>query len=382
MGLYLSNPRDLGLVVKIFREEASMGLKFIGSVNRSLTGIDVSSSAVKLLEFDRKNDQIVLKSLAVSQLNDHASDEGGKVDSLPIINSIKTARSQSKTQSVNAAILVSGASVATKEITMDAGLSDSDMESQAWVEASNHFPDLIENLSLDFQILGINKDDHSRIDVMLVACRQNKIEEQVDLIEEGGFKAKIVDVDFYALQRASQLITNDLMTTDDNKTIAFINIGKKNATFIVLRNGQLVFSKAQAVSVSQMYSQACQKIEVDNWLLGYAAKAGSLDVAAADELLALMVPSVVVQMRQFLQYFYSENSENHVDQIVLSGEAAILKGIGDRVAEQIHTPVLIANPFKNMEFSKKIQADFANNIAPAFMLCGGLALRGMQNDQY
>lgn len=359
-----------------------MRLNFLGSGNRSLTGVDISSSAVKLVEFSKKNDRIVLESLAVTPMANHSRDEAGAVDSLPVITSIKSARVQSKTRSTHAAILVSGATVATKEITMDAGLSDSEMESQAWVEASNHFPDLIENLSLDFQMLGINKDDNSRIDVMLVACRQNKVEEQVELIEEAGFKTKIVDVDFYALQRAASLIASDMASDADNKTVALINIGKKNATFIVLRNGQLVYSKAQSISVSQMYEQACQKIAVDNWLVGYASKVDSLDSEATNGLLELMVPSVVVQMRQLLQYFYSESSNNHIDQIIFSGEAAVLRGIGERVAEQVNIPVVVANPFKNVELSQQIQGDFARTIAPAFMLCGGLALRGVQDDQY
>lgn len=355
-----------------------MHLPWFKSKPRPLVGVDISSSAVKLLDLEQQGGQFILKHFSVVPLPVGAVAEGEICDSVAVSYGVEKAREFSQTPLTEAAGVVLGSSVMIKQVTMSAGLNEADIESTAWVEANKHFPDIINDMNLDFQILGQHANDPQLIDVLLVACRKDKVEQRIEALSEGGFKTQVIDVDYYALERASQLVSNQLINGGDKQTIAFINLGIYNASLIVIKDHQLIYSRSQAFNGKHLIDLLKSKLEIDDWLMSFAERCESLDQNHLKELVDLITPQLVPNIRQLLQFYYSAENQQTVDQVVLSGECAVVPNIAGQLSEQLALPTTVADPFKQMDI--QVLSGTPNQIrvtSPAFMVCAGLALRGL-----
>ena len=121
---------------------------------------------------------------------------------------------------VHAASAVSGQTVITKIIYMDVALNEQELASQIEIEADSLIPYPLDEVSLDFESLDINESDPSKINVLLSAARTESVEARVAALEAGGFEAKVIDVESYAISRAYDLILSQLPADAANKVIA------------------------------------------------------------------------------------------------------------------------------------------------------------------
>ena len=91
-------------------------------------------------------------------------------------NAIRNVVSQSKTKVKAVAAAVAGSSVITKVIDMPAGLSEDDMESQIELEADQYVPYPLEEVNLDFEVIGPSEKNPDTVDVLLAACRSENVD--------------------------------------------------------------------------------------------------------------------------------------------------------------------------------------------------------------
>lgn len=352
-----------------------MNLPWITGHRKSLVGIDISSASVKLVQLEVSGDAYQLTHFARVPLKEGAMVEGEIYDMIAVSEAVEAARLEAKSTIPNAATAVFGSSVMIKQVTMNAGLCESDMESQTWVEANKHFPELINDIKLDFQILGINEKDASLIDVLLVASRSDKVEQRVEVLSSAGMKPKVIDVDYYANYRATQLLSDQVIDGGDNKSVAYIHLGIYNASLLVIDNHNLVYTRSQTFNGSSIVDLAKQQIGVKDWVHGYMYKACELTADDRQALVNVIAPGLVPNIRQFLQFFYSASSHDVVDQVVLSGECTLVPELGREIGEQLMIPTVIANPMQNIEIDSHLNEEVIRALGPAMMLCTGLAMR-------
>jgi len=109
-----------------------------------LVGLDISSTAVKLLELSRSGDRYRVESYAVEPLPPNSVVEKSVTDAEAVGEAVRRAVKRSGTRARHAAVAVAGSSVITKIIPMPASLSDSDMEAQIELEADQYIPSPLE----------------------------------------------------------------------------------------------------------------------------------------------------------------------------------------------------------------------------------------------
>ena len=107
---------------------------------------------------------------------------------------------KSGTRVKTAACAVSGAAVITKVISMPSALSEDELETQIRLEADQYIPYPLEEVKLDFEVLGSSEREPDRVDVLLAASRNDNVEVLVAALETGGLIAKVVDVEAFALE--------------------------------------------------------------------------------------------------------------------------------------------------------------------------------------
>jgi type IV pilus assembly protein PilM len=161
----------------------------------SLLGIDISSSAVKLLELSRKRGQVWVESYAVEPLPLDIVTES-KIKDVEILGeAIKRAVKRAGARAKKAVAAVAGSEVITKVISVPAALSEREMESYIELEAEQYIPYPLEEVNLDFQVLDSTEENAEMREVLMAACRSETVDARVAALELAGLKPIVMDVE-------------------------------------------------------------------------------------------------------------------------------------------------------------------------------------------
>jgi len=342
-----------------------------------LVGIDISATAVKLLELSRSGARYRVESYAVEPLPSNSVVDKNISDVEAVGEAIGRGVKKSGTKTKQAAAAVAGSAVITKIINMPANLSEDDMESQIQVEADQYIPFPLEEVSMDFEVLGPTENAAERVDVLLAASRSDNVDVRVAALEVGGLTAKVIDVEAFALENTVRLLAEDLFGAEaEGKIVAVADVGATVTTFSVLENMKIVYSREQAFGGSQLTEEIQRRYGLSYEEAGLAKRQGGLPENYEPEVLEPFKESMAQQIGRAQQFFYSSSQISNIDHLFIAGGCASIPGIAEVVEERIGLPTAIANPFANMAVASKIPAQALANDAPALMVACGLALRG------
>lgn len=337
-------------------------------------GVDISSTAVKLIELSESGGRYRVESYAVVPLPPGAVVEKNITQIEPVGEVLVKALAQSKSKLTHAAAAVAGSSVITKVIQMEAGLKDDEMEAQITLEADQYIPYPLEEVALDFEVLGQARDNEDQVDVLLAACRKENVESRVDTLDVAKLEVKVVDIEAYAIERAFGLLKNQLDYTD-GQTVAIVDIGSTVTSLVVLSEGRTIYTREQLFGGKQLTEEIQRRYGLSEEEAGRAKKEGGLPEDYEAEVLAAFRDAVVQQITRALQFFFSASRYNDVDGIVLAGGVASMAGLAELVQNKLGTPTTVANPFANMAVSARVNATALSEDAPSLMVACGLALR-------
>jgi type IV pilus assembly protein PilM len=342
--------------------------------NAPVIGVDISSTAVKLLQLSQTGGRFRVEHYAVEPLPPNAVVEKNIVEVEAVGEAIKRALGRSGTRTRHAAAAVAGSAVITKVIPMQANLGEDEMEDQILVEAAQYIPYPIEEVSLDFEVLGPVKDNPEMIQVLLAASRSENVEVRQSALELGGLSAKIMDVEAFAMENAFRLISDQLSVPKD-ALVALVDVGATMTTLNVLRSQRSIYTREQVFGGKQLTDEVMRRYGLSYEEAGLAKRQGGLPESYEVEVLEPFKEAMVQQVSRLLQFFYAGSEFNRVDQIVLAGGCASIPGIAEMVEEQIGVLTVVANPLANMSLSSRVQAQALAQDAPALMIACGLALR-------
>lgn len=349
-----------------------MGL--FGNTKTPLVGVDISSTAVKLLQLTESGGRYRVEHYAVEPLPPNAVVEKNIVEVEAVGEAIKRAVSRSGARAKASAAAVPGSSAITKVIPMQGDLDPDAMEDQVQVEASNYIPFPIEEVALDFEVLGPVPNNPEMVNVLLAASRQENVEIRQSALELGGIPAKVIDVEVFAMENAFKLVADQLSVPRD-AVVALVDIGATMTTLNVLRQQRSIYTREQVFGGKQLTDEVMRRYGLSYEEAGQAKRQGGLPESYEVEVLEPFKEALVQQVSRLLQFFYAGSDHNRVDQVVLAGGCASISGIANLVEEQIGVPTIVANPLANMQLGPRVQAHALAQDAPALMIACGLALR-------
>lgn len=341
---------------------------------RPLVGLDISSSAVKLLELSRSGSRYRVESYMVRPLPPNTVVEKNVGDLAALSDTIQTLVQQAKPKTKDAAVAVAGSVVITKVIEMPAGLSDQTMETQIALEADQYIPYPLDEVALDFQVIGPSRANPDVVDVLLAACRRESVDLRSQALREAGLTPKVVDVEVFAVERAFSLLAEQLEDLG-SQVVAIADIGATILTLSVLVDGRTIYTREQLFGGKQVTEEIQRRYGLSIEEAGQAKKHGGLPLDYESEVLEPFRDALVQQISRSLQFFFSSSQYNYVDHLILAGGVASMEGLRADVEDKLGLPTMVANPFANMAVSNKVNAVALANDAPAMLIAVGLALR-------
>ncbi|MBL3590760.1 MAG: pilus assembly protein PilM [gamma proteobacterium endosymbiont of Lamellibrachia anaximandri] len=352
---------------------------FFGRKNPPLIGIDISSTTIKLLELSknvgRTGAMYRVEAYGVEPLPPNAVVEKNIADVDAVGEAIRAAVSRSGTRAKQVAVAVSGSAVITKVISMPSALSDQDMESQIQLEADQYIPYPLEEVNIDFEVLGPSDKNPELVDVLLAASRSENVDDRVAAMELAGLNAAIVDVEAYAMENACTQLVDQLPERGVDQTIAVADIGATTTTLNVLHNNKIIYTREQNFGGRQLTEEIQRRYGLSLEEAGMAKRQGGLPDNYVPEVLEPFKEAMVQQVSRSLQFFFSSSAFSSVEHIVLAGGSSSIPGVDELTEEKLGTPASVANPFANMSVSSKVKPQALSADAPALMIACGLALR-------
>lgn len=339
-----------------------------------IVGVDISSTAVKLLQLSRSGDRYRVEHYAVEPLPPNAVVEKNIVEVEAVGEAISRAMARSGSKAKHAAAAVAGSAIITKTIPMPADLDEEEMESAVELEAVNYIPYPIEEVNLDFEVLGPMPGNEEMVQVLLAASRSENVETRADALKLGGLTAKVIDVEAFAIENAFSLLAGTLNAPHDG-IVALVDIGATMTTLNIIREGRSLYHREQVFGGKQLTDEVMRRYGLSYEEAGLAKRQGGLPESYEIEVLEPFKEALVQQISRLLQFFYAGSEFNRVDQIVLAGGCASIPGMSEMVEEQLGVPSTVANPLAHMTLGARVQAHALAQDAPALMIACGLALR-------
>jgi len=342
----------------------------------ALIGCDISSSSVKMVEIAETGKNLYrVERYTIEPLPRDAVVDGNIMNLDAVSDSLKRGWKRMGSGIKNLALALPSAAVITKKIIVPAGQQDNELELQVETEANQYIPFALDEVNLDFQVVGPAPNSPDDVEVLIAASRKDKIEDRVAAAEAAGLKAVVMDIESFATQTAFELIARQLPDNGNEQNIAIVDVGTAMMNLNVLRNGQSVYMREQPFGGNQLTQEIQRQFGMSPEEAEAAKRAGGLPDNYEADVLAPFLDTLGLEVARALQFFFSSTQFNEVHHILLAGGCASISGIDEIVTKRASVNTIIANPFANMALSSKIRPKHLTGEAPALMVACGLAMR-------
>ncbi|MDA8085496.1 MAG: type IV pilus assembly protein PilM [Nitrospiraceae bacterium] len=340
---------------------------------RTSFGLDIGSSCIKAVQLKEKRGGYELEFFEVVQLPPELIVDGSIIDSIRLAEALKQLVKKARIRTKNVAIGLAGhASVIIKRISLPE-MAEEELQESIKFEAEQYVPFDIEDVNVDFQILG-PKEEPGQMDVMLVAVKKDVINEYVSVVKEAGLVPAVVDVDAFALSNMHEINYE----IESGKNIALVNVGAHTINLNVVKNGVSVFTRDSAIGTSGVTEtlqkefhlpyESAEKLQRGEAVEGIGA-------AAAFEAMSRAYEDIVAEVARSLEYFHGSTMHEETSKVILSGGGALLKDFPNALAKKTGLVVSLAEPFRNISIPRRFDRAYTEEIAPIAAVAVGLALR-------
>lgn len=348
---------------------------FFGGKQEQLVGLDIGSTSIKLVELERGGGRYRVSRYAIKSLPRKAVQEHAIVDAEQVSDSIRSVVKRAGSKRKHAAIAIPGAHVMSKTIGMPSGMTDEELEQQIEFEADHYIPYPLEEVNLDFAVLGRSKQNPEEDDVLISACRRVVMDDYVATVEGAGLELKVVDVDTFAMERAFELIAEQQTGGGIAHSAAIFNIGFANMNLNVLENGTSIYTRDHSFGGNRLTKQIQKRYGLGSREAERAKRSGGLPEGYKADLLEPFMETICQEAVRALQFYYSSSGKNEVDQILLCGGGSSIPRLEELMASRSGVPTSMGNPFASMSTGIRVSADKLERDMPSMMVCCGLALR-------
>ena len=350
--------------------------RILGRQHPPMLGLDISSSSAKLVELA----QDAAGNLSLERLGTEPFEKGwitdGQIDKFDeVAEAVRRVVAKSGTRTRHVAMAMPQSAVITKKIMLPAGLREEELELQVESEANQYIPFSLDEVSLDFCVVGPAPNSPGDVEVLIAASRKDRVQDRQALAEAAGLKPVVLDIESHASRLAMTRVVAVLPNEGRDALVALFEIGADTTSLKVLRNEEMLYDRDQAFGGAQLTQLISRQY-------GFSFEEAEQKKLSADlpddyehSILAPFVDSLSQEIGRALQYFFTSTPHHKVHYVMLAGGTATLPGLKDRVTELTGFASMIVNPFDNMKIGTAIREARVRREAPSYLTACGLAMR-------
>jgi len=297
----------------------NINLDWLSAKGLPILGLDISTTAVKLVELsDAGKGMLRVERYVIEPLPKDAVTDGNIANLDQVADALRTAWKDLGTRIKNVALALPSSAVITKKILAPASLKGIDLENQVEAEANQVIPFSLDEVNLDFQVLGPSPSSPDDMQVLLAAARKEKVEDRVAAVEAAGLKALIMDVESYATQTAYEQIAHLLPHSGAGQTVAIIDVGAQNMHINILNDNESVYLREHGFGGNQLNNEISRRYGMTSEEAENAKRKGTLPESYDMEVLQPYSETLAMEIGRALQLFTTSTQYRKVDQILHS----------------------------------------------------------------
>ncbi len=344
---------------------------------KSVAGLDIGSSSIKMVELEGKANSLNLVSLGFENLPDDTIVDGQIMELNVVSDVIKSVCLANQVNADGVVTGVSGHSVIIKNIVLPAMSADELEESIDW-HAEEHIPYDLSEVSLDYQITAQNADSTH---VLIAACKRERIDTIRQAVQLSGKEPVVIDVDTFALQNCYEMN----YMPDESQVVTLLNIGASTMNVNIVKGSRSLFTRDITVGGSQ-FTDVLQRSLGLSFQQAEAVKRGvnsaaeGIEEKSIEPLMNNVTEVVAMEIQKTFDFYRAttEDNETVVQKILISGGGSKLAGLAEELSARLELPVEVLDPFRNIKVDERnFDPDYLSEIMPEMAVAVGLAMRGV-----
>jgi type IV pilus assembly protein PilM len=344
--------------------------------NPPLVGLDISTSGIKLVELTQAGKNEFCLERFASELLPRGAVVDGNIENMEqVTEAVNRVLKKSGTRARHVALGMPPASVITKKIILFGGMSEDELELQVEAEASQYIPFALDDVSLDFDVIGPAQNSPEDVEVLLAATRKEKVEDRVAVAESAGLTPIVMDVESYAARAAIDRIIAQMPNGGKGQIVALFQIGAQVTHVSILLDGQAIYEREQPFGGNQLTQDIVRAYGLSFEEAESKKRSGDLPEGYERELLEPFLENVALEVTRAIQFFFTSTPYTRIDHLFLAGGCAIIPGLVEVVADRTKISAAVVSPFKGMQLAPHVREKQLRTEAPAFLVACGLAMR-------
>ncbi len=348
---------------------------------RDLVGFDIGSSSIKLVHLKAVGGGYHLLRMGIMPLPSEVIVDGAMMNAGVVGDVLRSLLVSHKIKrNTDACTSVSGHSVIIKKILLPK-MTRVDLDETIRYDAEQYIPFDVNEVNLDFRIIGPAPDDPEQMEVLLVAVKTDMIDDYTAILSEVGLNPIIVDIDAFCIQNMFEVNYPDEL----DKAVALINIGASITTINVVHEGNSAFIRDISAG-GNLYTGEIQKRlnisfeEAEELKLGGTIEAdqsaGNVEHQEVNGIISAISDNLSDEIQRSLDFYASATSGEEISHIYLTGGTAKIYGLTEIIERKTGIPTSLLNPLRKITFNEKeFDAGYLDNISPILGVAIGLALR-------
>jgi len=342
------------------------------SKKNHLVGLDIGSKTLKVAEVVKAANGFVLKKIGFLDIAPGMIEDGFIKKPEEVADSLRQLFKAYNIKERNVAISIGGYSVIIKKILLE-HMTEDELQEKIRFEAEQYIPFDIDEVNIDFQILGENEHNPNQMNVLLVAAKKEIINDYVNLVHNAGLNLCVIDTDTFALQN---IFEANYDTPDE--LVALIDVGAVKTSINVMKNNSSVFVRDVSFGCGQINQKiieaaGCTLEEAEQ--IKHDPEANKIPVEELNSITRVVIDNWCTEIRRAVDFYYSTAPEDQITKIFLSGGGAKIENFRSLLAEQTSLEVKVFNPFDGFELDDKFDSLYLEQIAPQAVISMGLAIR-------
>jgi len=348
----------------------------LGRKHAPMVGLDISSSSAKLVELNQTaGGEYVLERFGSEPFEKGWITDGQIEKFDEVAEAVRKLVKKCGTRTKQVVMAMPQSAVITKRIVLPAGLREEELELQVESEANQYIPFSLDEVSLDFCVIGPSPNSGGDIEVLIAASRKDRVQDRQGLAEAAGLKPVVLDIESHASRLAMSRIVATLPSGGRDALVALFEIGADTTSLKVLRDDEMLYDRDQAFGGSQLTQLISRQY-------GFSFEEAEQKKLAADlpedfdsVILTPFVDSLSQEIGRALQYFFTSTPHHKVHYVMMAGGTATLPGLKERVTELTGFASMVVNPFDHMKLGGAVRESKVRREAPSYLTACGLAMR-------
>lgn len=375
--------------------------KYFEEKSVSALGIDIGSSAIKIVQVKRKNGQAVLETYGELALGPYAGLGVGQAVMLPPEKVAQAIMDLMKEKEVNITTRKCGISIPFASSLMSViempEVSSKQLSVMVPMEARKYIPVPISEVMIDWSVIPkseFEKGDEpeeepaveassilsgdkakpiTKVDVLIVAIHNETIARYQNIVSKAGLEAGFFEIEIFSTMRA--------VLDEALRPVMIMDMGAASTKLYIVERGIVRSSHTInrgsqdiTATISKSLGIPMEQAEVMKRQVGATGTDPNMTSA-----ITLVLDHIFSELNSTLLAFEKKHNKT-VSKLFLVGGGSALKGLLDLAKKNFKTEIISADPF-----SKVSAPAFLENIlketGPEFAVAIGLALRKLAEEE-